>query len=231
VVALVVGSGVLLVSLGLAAAGVAVLVADRGLRQDGYLMSGEQALTSSGYALTTDTLRLEGETPTDAVPERLLGSVRVTVTPRDKADVFVGVASATDVSRYLSNVAHTTVTELRPRAEGGPRYRETPGEAPSQQPHEADIWEASAAGPGPQSVVWAPRTGDWTVVVMHADGSRPVRADVSAGAELPVLKAAARVMLVLAVPGLLAGAGGLVLSLYRFRPSEPRARKSNGETT
>lgn len=62
----------------------------------------------------------------------------------------------------------------------------------------------AAAGPGPRSVLWAPRTGDRTVVVMHAHGSRPVSADVSAGAELPVLKAAARVMLVLAVPGLLA---------------------------
>jgi hypothetical protein len=53
------------------------------------------------------------------------------------------------------------------------------------------------------------------MVVMNADGSRPVRAGVSAGAELPALRAAGAVMLVLCALGLLVGGAGLALSLHR----------------
>ena len=46
---------VLLVAGGLGTAGATVLLVDQGLRDNGYLMSGEQNLSSPGYALTTDT--------------------------------------------------------------------------------------------------------------------------------------------------------------------------------
>jgi hypothetical protein len=74
---------------------------------------------------------------------------------------------------------------------------------------------ASASGTGPRSVDWAPRSGDWVVVVMNADGSRPVIADVSVGAELPVLRTVAWVLLALATLGLVVGGVGLALSLHR----------------
>ena len=226
IVSVIVSSCLLLLAAGLGTAGTAVLVADRQLRQDGYLMSGEHRVSSAGYALTSDTLRLDRGSPSDAVPERFLGRVRVTVTPAAGTAVFVGIAAATDAARYLRGVEHTTVTELRPTTEGGPRYRESTGGAPTQPPGQVDIWAASAAGPGPRSIDWAPRDGDWVMVVMNADGSRPVRADVSAGAQLPALSIAARVVLVLATLGLLVGGAGLALSLHR---SSGRVR-SDGST-
>jgi len=45
-------------------------------------------------------------------------------------------------------------------------------------------------------VTWEPEDGDWTVVVMNSDGTAPVRADVSAGAEVPILDDVAIGMLV-----------------------------------
>ena len=215
VVGVVLGCCLLLLAVGIGTAGIAVLVADRQLRQDGYLMSGEHRLSSAGYALTSDTLRLDQGSPSDAVPERFLGRVRVTVKPAAGTAVFVGIAAATDAAQYLRGVEHTTVTELRPRTEGGPRYRESTGGAPTQPPGQVDIWATSAAGTGPHSIDWRPRAGSWVMVVMNADGSRPVRADVSAGAELPALSTAGRVVLVLATLGLLVGGAGLALSLHR----------------
>jgi len=215
VVGVVLSSCLLLLAGGLGTAGLAVLVADRQVRHDGYLMSGEQRLASTGYALTSDPLRLDQGSPADSVPERLLGRVRVSVTPAAGTDVFVGIATAKDAARYLGGVEHTTVTALRPPSEGGPRYRESRGGAPAQPPGQVDIWAASATGPGPRSIDWAPQAGDWVMVVMNADGSRPVRASVSAGAELPALGAAGAVMLVLSALGLLVGGAGLALSLHR----------------
>jgi uncharacterized protein DUF4389 len=220
VIAVVASCCVLLVSVGVGAAGVALLVANGSLRQDGYLMSGAQTFSSPGYALTTDSVRLERGSGTDVVPQRLLGSVRVTASPRLGSEVFVGIASAADAARYLGTVAHTTVTDVRSPREGGPVYRQSPGGAPSGAPTGRDIWVASAAGPGPRSVEWAPRSGDWVVVVMNADGSRRVSSDVSVGAELPVLHTVALVLLVLAALGLLVGGTGLALSLHRSPRTE-----------
>ena len=43
------------------------------------------------------------------------------------------------------------------------------------------------AGPGTQTLTWAVRSGDWMVVAMNADGSRPVSLQVNVAATLPAL--------------------------------------------
>jgi hypothetical protein len=48
----------------------------------------------------------------------------------------------------------------------------------------AGIWEASNQGSGRQSIDWEIEDGDWSVVVMNADGSAGVDAGVSAGASI-----------------------------------------------
>ncbi len=225
VVGVVVSSVVLLAAGGLGTAGAAVLLADQGLRDNGYLMSGEQRLSSSGYALTTDTVRFEQHGPAGALPERFLGHVRITASnPRAGAGVFVGVAAASDAARYLRDVPHSTVTDLRSDGRG-PRYRETRGAARPAPPADAGIWVASGSGVGPQSLEWAPKAGTWVVVVMNKDGSRPVLSDVSVGAELPGLHTVALLLLTLAALGLVVGGVGLGLSVHHRRdPSRPVAQ-------
>lgn len=44
-----------------------------------------------------------------------------------------------------------------------------------------------AAGPGTQTLTWPDRNGNWTVVAMNADGSRPVAVRISVAAALPSL--------------------------------------------
>ena len=49
------------------------------------------------------------------------------------------------------------------------------------------FWAASATGAGEQTLEWVPKSGHWNAVVMNADGSRGVAADLSIGAELDPL--------------------------------------------
>ncbi len=65
-----------------------------------------------------------------------------------------------------------------------PRYAERQGGPPEGPPAEQTFWVASATGAGEQTLEWEPEDGSWNVVVMNADGSRGVAADLSIGAEL-----------------------------------------------
>ena len=98
--------------------------------------------------------------------------------------MFVGIAPQADVAEYLGGVEHSVVTEIDRK----PRYLERQGGPPAGPPAEQTFWVASATGAGEQTLEWEPEDGSWNVVVMNADGSRGVAADLSIGGELdPVI--------------------------------------------
>jgi Domain of unknown function (DUF4389) len=189
VVAVVIGSLVFLLAGGLLTAGTAAAVAGQTLRDDrGFLMTPTESLSTSTYAIASEPMRIEAGTSGDALPESVLGDVALRAQAGAGDEVFIGVAPAAEVARYLSGVEHVTLTDFDDT--GGfadPVYRERAGGAPSSAPGEADFWTASASGSGEQRLTWKPRDGRWTMVVMNSDGARGVGADLSIGATLPVL--------------------------------------------
>jgi hypothetical protein len=66
-------------------------------------------------------------------------------------------------------------------------YRDHGGDRRPALPAEQGFWAASAHGAGRQTVTWDLEDGDWSIVVMNADGSRGVDTDISAAAEVPFL--------------------------------------------
>ena len=113
-----------------------------------------------------------------------VGEVRVEVEPRSGEELFVGIAPTDEVSRYLRDVAHTSVSDV----DSWPfeaTYEESPvpGDRKPAPPGEQPIWTASDQGGGTRALEWDVEHGDWSVVVMNADGSRGVDADVTAGAK------------------------------------------------
>jgi hypothetical protein len=70
-----------------------------------------------------------------------------------------------------------------------PRYTYLPvtGDAPQAPPTEQSFWAALASGVGTQTLTWKVRDGNWSVVLMNADGSRGVSADIDLGAKLSFL--------------------------------------------
>jgi hypothetical protein len=196
VVSVVVGSIMALASLGLLGGGFAGLVADRTMRDGGYLMAHVGDLRSNGFAAVADDFEIGGTWAGDPWPARLLGDVRVSVTGNDSATpVFAGIARSTDVEQYLGDVARSVQTGTA----GG--RRDVAGVAPASPPTALGIWVAQASGTGTQDVVWKPAPGRWALVVMNADGSAVVDAHVHAGATVPALTWVAATVMV----------GGLVL--------------------
>jgi len=148
----------------------------------------------------------------------VLGDVRFRFTADDPSrQTFVGIAPTSDVRGYLSEVEYSTVTDF---GSGGATYTFHAGGAPATPPAEAGFWVAEASGSGTQSLTWAPSSGDWTIVVMNADGSPGVSVRADAGATVPALTWVAI--------GLLAG-GLILLAASTALIAVPIARASSAK--
>ena len=166
--------------------------------------------TVPGYAIASDTIGLH---LASGVAADLIGTVRIQVTQvSGNAPAFIGIAPANAAARYLAGVDYATV---RGAAGHQGTYTEHAGTAPAVPPEQASIWTAHASGPGTQTLTWAIRSGDWMVVAMNADGSRPVNVQVHVAATLPALPWIAAGLLIGGIVVLVGGVLLIVVSAQR----------------
>lgn len=187
-------TGALLTALALAltGTGLAGLVADNAGRDPaGYVAAAVRPAATSGYALASDPVRIDAATDPGLLA-RTVGQVTIRAATRSPAGVFVGIGPTTDVARYLDGVALGT-WRTSTDAAGNRRTTvlDTAGGPPASRPAYQPFWAASATGTGARTLAWAPQPGDWTVVVMNADATRPVESDLTVGAQVPLLGATA----------------------------------------
>ena len=217
VIGVVVASLAALVALALVAVGGTALVAAGVARDDdGYLMSAHRTFTSSSYAIASPDFDIDGAGAASSVPQRLLGDVKVDVSVAGDTPVFVGIGRTALVDQYLRGIAHSTVLDVPGR--DAPVLGDTLGGAPRTLPGDAPVWAATSSGTGDQTLKWPVSNGRWTVVVMNADGSQGIDADVAAGATVPALTGVAVALLVV---GLVLGILSVlaITLLVRRRPS------------
>ncbi len=174
---LVVGSIAALVAFALLVGGCAAVVVDQTQRDDdGFLMTPSEDFSTATYAIVSENADLDLDGPDWATTD-FFGRVRIR--SESERPVFVGIGREADVAEYLDGVAHSVVTEID-EAE----YSERRGGSPEGRPADETFWAASATGTGEQTLEWEPEDGSWNVVVMNADGSRGVAAELSIGGEL-----------------------------------------------
>ena len=220
-----VGAVLAMTASGLLVGGFGTLWADRVARDaDGYLISPVRTLSTGQYAVASEQIKMNTPDVSWALPDRWLGTVRLEATSTGaQGPLFVGVAPTADVSSYLSSVGYATVVNLTARTT---TYREHAGGAPATPPGEASFWAASVSGTGTQALSWKPQPGDWTLVVMNADGSQGVAVNAAIAATLPVL---GWLWVVLVVSGLvLLAIGVLVIVLAVTAASRAPAPASSG---
>jgi hypothetical protein len=197
---------------------------------DGYLTTETHRFSADTRALATENLDLDLGEGDWVVEAGDLGKVRLEAKSHEGKPLFVGIGRTADVERYLNGVPHTTVHDV----EAGPfesfdaDYTRHAGNRHPVSPEHADIWAASNQGAGRQTVDWEIEDGDWSVVVMNADGSLGVDADISAGANVPFLNELGWTALGSGSFALVAGIGLLVLGLRR--PNGPSGSAPVGDT-
>jgi hypothetical protein len=207
VVLIVIGSLLTLITVGLLAAGGFLMWVDRTHRDaSGYVNSGTGSLSAPSYAVASSSIDLNFSRRDWPIDQGALGTVRITASDTAPAGVFIGIAPRSAALGYLKGVAYDSLSDLRflpYRVD----YTAHDGGAPAV-PTTQTFWQAEAVGTGTQTLTWTVSPGQWIVVLMNADASRGIAADVSIGASAPFLFALAL--------GLLIGGGVALLIAVLF---------------
>jgi hypothetical protein len=221
--ALVIGTLLALVSLVLLGAGGTALWADLTQRDAGYVTTDVHDFSASGSALATEPTHLGSAGVGWLYAPGILGKVRIRVTPASAGSLFVGIGPSADVDRYLAGVGRTVISDFR-----ADKVETVGGGTAIAPPGSKSFWAASTTGAGARTLVWDPKDGSWTVVVMNADGRSGVNVSADLGAKLPaVLWIGVGLLVVGAV--FLAGGALLIVGAVRRRRESPEAL-SEGRT-
>jgi hypothetical protein len=223
IVLIVLGAIVALIGLALLAGGGTLLWAHAERRDSqGYFTTATHRFATQTRALASEDLDVASKGPHWLFESGRLARIRIRA--RSDKPIFIGIARPADVKRYLGNTSYTEVKNIDfdPfRVDYVPR----PGTGKPASPDGRRIWVASANGSGTLTLTWALEGGHWSVVVMNADASPGVAADVSLGAKISWLIWAAIGLL---VGGVIVLGGGALMIFFGARrpapaaPSDPR---------
>ncbi|MBO0907289.1 DUF4389 domain-containing protein [Arthrobacter sunyaminii] len=220
IVMFVIGCLLMLIGLGLAVGAAAVGIFNAGQGDDRYLSVPEEVYEVDSYALIVPDLEVNGVRSDDQVATLLVQGEPT----QSGQELFIGIGPSDEVDRYLLDVQYSELQEVdfRPfRAE----YEEVNGTRAPAPPVEQGFWAAASSGTGEQSLEWNLDEGDWSAVVMNADGSRPVSAELQVGARSELLQPVTWILLISSIVFLVAGIALVVIgsSGLRRRPVGPGA--------
>jgi hypothetical protein len=234
IILIVLGSIGVLFGLVVLAAGGFLLWSDRTQREDGYLTTPSERFATPTFALTRTRLEVDTDGAGWLLNDSWLGKVRIRGESPGAKMLFIGIGPEAAVAKYLGSVAHASVEDI----DFDPfrvTYLPIAGGAPQGPPTEQRFWSVSASGVGTQTVTWKVREGDWSIVLMNADGSRGVAADIDLGAKLSFLLWVA-IGLLLGGVLVVGGSTALIVLAARTRqpppalPVPPNAGRGSGST-
>jgi hypothetical protein len=189
----------------------------------GYYTAGPHEFSTPGYALTSVKMDL-GVHADRWVPSGI-GTVRFTVDAAQRQPLFVGIGPQAAVDAYLEGVDRSVVTDVN-LSPFRVTYERVPGDSKPKPPSQQSFWVAKASGSGGTTLTWELRSGSWTLVVMNADGSRRVDAQLSVGAKVGFLLPIGIGLLVVAV---MLGSGAALMVFFGVR--RPRQKPSTVSPT
>ncbi|MBN1321919.1 MAG: hypothetical protein JXA87_13900 [Thermoleophilia bacterium] len=218
IVSIVVGAILVLIGLGLIVPGGLLLWAHGTQRDDsGFFESSSRVMSTNGYAIATPDIDLHIGSDIGWVPKGATLAVRIRAVSTSGDDLFVAMGPTDQISQYLGSVERDEVTDFG-WFSAAIDYLHIDGGAPSSPPGGQDFWVARQVGPGTQTLEWEVQQGNWTAVIMNADGSADVNASVSLGARFGLLLPIGIGFL---VAGIVLFAIGVVLIVLGARPSRP----------
>src|SRR5919106_2149914 len=183
---LIVGVILAFVGLGALVGGARAVMAYQDRDAAGYYATSTESFATDSYAMSSPP-EFSGMGPDVLYARDLVGTIRVTgESSASRTPLFIGIGPADDVAAYLDGVGHDEVSDIEVSPFSA-EHSAQPGGAPAEAPTDQTFWTESVSGAGTQSLTSDMPAGEWSVVVMNADGSAGVDANISVGATLPII--------------------------------------------
>ena len=158
---------------------------------DGFYMSDPFTVARPPHAIVTgdiDLLRGRYDTLTEGSVVLAFVSepddVRMQGVASGPNALFMGIAPTSAVDEYLSGAAHDEIIDWSADLAAiiDVEYTTHEGTGTPGPPGAETFWVTSVAGTGLQTLDWTIESGDWTAVIMNADASSGVSAELAFGA-------------------------------------------------
>jgi hypothetical protein len=214
------------VALALITGGGTALWADQAKRDSaGYFTGSNHRIANGSYAVTQDGVNI------DHLPgwanNGKLARLRIAATSDTGRPIFIGIARERDADAYLANVAHANLDDFE-ESDSTQTYDVVGGTAKPKRPASQSIWVASATGNSSAALKWKVREGKWSVVLMNAEASKNVAADVKLGVNIRYLGWLSGGLL--AIGGVLAALAAFVIVRGSRRRPPPVQQASSAPT-
>lgn len=186
-------------------------------RENGSFTAGPARVATSTSALLSPSVDVGGNGPDAFYADDFLGEVRIDIASKNGTPVFVGIGPAAEVATYLKGVGHDEVTDF----DVDPFKVSTvarAGDSAPAAPADQSFWVAT----GTDTLNWTAKGGDWSVVVMNADGTPNIDAELSLGATLPAVEG-------ITIGSLIGGVLMLMITAAFIVPAVVRPRRAGGK--
>ena len=192
---------------------------------EGYLMSNTQTIQVPSYGIVADEIDIELDQDAMRFFQRQGGFVSFKVTTESlnpTKEVFVGVARYADAYNYIEPMEYHEIDDIDMGWNMGehhdPVYVLHPGDAPGTPPTEQDFWIVQESSTGEQTISWEPEEGNYYVVLMNADGSEGIEANIKVGVQVPFFGGIGDILI---GAGVVVGAIGLVMLYFTIKRNQP----------
>lgn len=195
--------------------------------EEGYIMSNTKRIQVSSYGVVVEDMDID----IDPVALRwfenrggFLSFKMTTESNNPEKAIFVGVARKADAYSYIEPMEYHNIVDYdfgwEPGTSGSsqPQYMLHPGDAPTAPPTVHSYWIVQGAASGPQTIVWEPEAGNYYLVLMNADGSRNVDADIKLGVEVPFFAGLGNILL---TAGLFVGGIAVLMLYFTIKRNQP----------
>jgi len=215
IVLLVFGILFVITSFGLLIGGSVLLTLENSFKDSqGFISTHNIEVTAKSAAVVTGPADFRMDTVVWSRP-RNLATVKIVATEVDpKKQVFIGIARTSAINSYLDGISYSETRDFSVHSDTL-RLNTFQGANAAPAPTTQNFWVASVNGSGTQTLQWDITEGRYSVVLMNADGSSPIDADVSVGIKVPVVFHAVGIGLLVA--GIIFLLGGGVMIFFGAR--------------
>jgi zinc-ribbon domain len=120
-----------------------------------------------------------------------LVTIKINAESNTGGNVFIGIVDASDGYSVLGNSAYEQISQF----DMGEQWRQTPyieyryhpGDTITVPPTDLNIWVTEVSGSGEQTLTWAPKAGNYWVVIMNEDGAPNVDVNAGIAVKIPIL--------------------------------------------